>query len=70
MHFSDESKEFLIQYDNINKAKIPLGSSSYQSAVNYVNGYLIVSIIVLALQLLASVIGLTFAKGLLSLRNN
>lgn len=58
-----------MKYDNINQAKIPFGSSAYQSAVNYVNAYLIVSIIMLGFQLLASVIGLTFAKGLFSLRN-
>lgn len=68
MHFPYKSRQFFIQYDNINQAKIPLGSGAYQSAVNYVNAYLIVSVIMLALQLIASAIGLTFAKGLFSLR--
>ena len=67
--FLTKVKHFLFQYDNINQAKIPFGSSTYESAVNYVNAYLIVSIIMLAFQLLASAIGLTFAKGLFSLRN-
>lgn len=67
--FLTKVKLFFMKYDNINQAKIPFGSSAYQSAVNYVNAYLIVSIIMLGFQLLASVIGLTFAKGLFSLRN-
>ena len=57
------------KYDNINKAKISPSSVKYAEAVTYVDAYLIVSIVMLALQLIFSSIGLTFAKGLFSLRN-
>jgi hypothetical protein len=55
-------------YDNINAAKIAVHSTKYTDAISYVNGYLIRSVIMLAFQLIFSSIGLTFAKGLFSLR--
>lgn len=55
-----------LQYDNINRANVP--SSSYQSAVSYVNNYLIVSVVMLGVQLLVASIGFTYTRVFFALR--
>jgi hypothetical protein len=56
----------LIKYENI--AKSYVATSDRQAAISYVDAYLITSVIMLGMQIFLSVIGLPYAKSLISYR--